>query len=333
MNSNIKVVFVYKTMSPFIADDLRILQKHFDVDIVQWAGYFNIKNSVKLIKKIIAADVCFTWFENYRAALVGLLGKLFGTKTVLIAAGGITLGYEWELLKHIVKYSNIPGILIFSKLAVKWSSKVLAVSVYKKKGVIKHTGRRDIEVVPNCFDYSKFEPGGEKENVVLTICYLNSLNIKVKRLDIFIKAACSFPETEFIILGKDTDGSAQSLREAAGANVRIISEFPQEALVEYMQRAKVYSQLSVIESFGAALAEAMLCGCVPVVTERGNLPEVAGDTGFGCKYGDLDSTVEAIKKALASEDGAKARERVKTSFPLEKREEGIVAAIKGLFEG
>ena len=98
-----------------------------------------------------------------------------------------------------------------------------------------------------------------------------------------------------------------------------------------MQRAKIYAQLSSVESFGAALAEAMLCECVPVVTNRCSLPGVVGDTGFYCEYGNVHSTVEAIKKALSSKNGTRARERIKTSFPLEKREKEIVGTIKNLF--
>jgi len=99
-----------------------------------------------------------------------------------------------------------------------------------------------------------------------------------------------------------------------------------------MQRAKVYAQLSLIESFGAALAEAMLCECVPVATSGGNLPELVGDTGFYCEYEDTHSTVEAIKKALNSGNGRLSRQRIKAFFPLEKREEEIVSTIKYLFE-
>ena len=98
-------------------------------------------------------------------------------------------------------------------------------------------------------------------------------------------------------------------------------------MLKYYQRAKVYVQVSAHEGFGCSLAEAMLCECVPVVTNKGAIPEVVGDTGFYVPYGDLKATAEAIKEALKSDRGKEARERIKRMFPVEKREEKLVSLI------
>ncbi len=74
----------------------------------------------------------------------------------------------------------------------------------------------------------------------------------------------------------------------------------------------------------------MACGCVPVVTDRGALPEVAGDTGFCVPYGDPKATAEAIEKALNSNKGKEARERIKNMFGIEKRSEKLIELIKEL---
>ena len=71
----------------------------------------------------------------------------------------------------------------------------------------------------------------------------------------------------------------------------------------------------------------MSCGCVPVVTRKYSLPEVVGDTGFYVPYNDPKATAEAIRKALKSNKGAKARERVKKYFSLEAREKGLIREI------
>ena len=91
--------------------------------------------------------------------------------------------------------------------------------------------------------------------------------------------------------------------------------------------AKVCVQISAVESFGCALAEAMLCECVPVVTNRGALPEVVCDTGFYVPYKDNKATAEAIKKAL-SYDGSGSRKRIVKLFSLNKRCEKVVDIIK-----
>ena len=74
----------------------------------------------------------------------------------------------------------------------------------------------------------------------------------------------------------------------------------------------------------------MLCECVPVATERGALPEVVGDTGFYAKYGDEKTTADAIKEALNSQKGEKAKERIKENFSCEAREEKLARLIEEL---
>ena len=76
------------------------------------------------------------------------------------------------------------------------------------------------------------------------------------------------------------------------------------------------------------MAEGMLCGCVPVVTDRGAIPEVVGDTGFYVPYGDPEATAEAIKEALNSNKGKQARERIKKMFPIERRERELISEIE-----
>jgi glycosyltransferase involved in cell wall biosynthesis len=74
----------------------------------------------------------------------------------------------------------------------------------------------------------------------------------------------------------------------------------------------------------------MLCECVPVVTRKGALPEVVGDSGFYVEYGNVEETTKAIGEALGSELRKKARSRIETNFPLKRREERIREIIDNL---
>ena len=73
----------------------------------------------------------------------------------------------------------------------------------------------------------------------------------------------------------------------------------------------------------------MLCECVPVGTKYCGIPTAIGDCGFYVPYGDPEATADAIKDALNSPEelGKKARKRIKNTFPLEKRERGLIQAI------
>ena len=69
-----------------------------------------------------------------------------------------------------------------------------------------------------------------------------------------------------------------------------------------------------------------------MVTIRGALPEVVGDIGYQVAYGDVSGTALAINQALAasSDEGLRARNRILTEFPLERRENALREAILSL---
>ena len=123
---------------------------------------------------------------------------------------------------------------------------------------------------------------------------------------------------------------AEQLRQGAPKNVSFSGFVPHEELLETYGKAKVYCQLSRYESFGVALVEAMSCECVPVVTECGALPEIVGDAGFSVPWEDVQSTSTAIRQALRTPDGKKARERARNMFSMEIRERGLVRIVDEL---
>lgn len=117
------------------------------------------------------------------------------------------------------------------------------------------------------------------------------------------------------------------MNEPLPGNVECTGYLDGQSLLEWYQRAKVYCQLSRYESFGVALAEAMSCCCVPVVTREGALPEVVGDTGFYVPYGDVKATASAIREALQSDKGRLARQRVIEKFSVVEREKKLLGLI------
>jgi glycosyltransferase involved in cell wall biosynthesis len=102
-------------------------------------------------------------------------------------------------------------------------------------------------------------------------------------------------------------------------------------LVEAYRRAKVVVQASYHEGFGCALAEAMSFGCVPVVTRRGALPEVVGDTGYYVEYGDVQALGSAIAKALEDWDKAfAASKRARALFTIDERRKRLFELVETL---
>ena len=89
----------------------------------------------------------------------------------------------------------------------------------------------------------------------------------------------SRPELRFALVGKWLDGAVDLLRQLGGDNVEYTGQVSDEELAAWYARSSVYVQASRHEAFGMSLAEAMLGGCIPVVSQAGALPEVVGDVG------------------------------------------------------
>jgi glycosyltransferase involved in cell wall biosynthesis len=328
MREKIKILFVHPYLSSFVKSDLEILQRHFDAKAIQWTKTRDIKNMSRIIWHILGTDLSFIWFAGGHAAHVVFFSKLFRKKSIVVVGG-----YE---------VANVPeigyGLMLSPKSArrVKYvlenADKVLAVSEFNKKEILKYTNSKDknIELVYNDVDCNKFEPKEKKEDLIITVGYVTDLVMKRKGFETFVKSAQYLQDVKFVLIGKDVDDSINYLKSVAPENVKFIGFVSDEGLLRWYQKAKVYCQLSIYESFGMALAEAMACECVPVVTNRGALPEVIGDTGFYVPYGDPKATAEAIKKALNSNKGKEARERIKTMFPLEKREKELKEMINNI---
>lgn len=316
---NIKIAFVYYSFSSFVKNDYEILSKYFDVNKVNYRSIWNIFN---IMIAVLKSDISFSWFAEGHAFLAVLFSKIFRKKSIVIAGGGDVaavpkINYGGMRRNKKSRY--------LTKFVLKHADMVLAVSDFTKNEILKYAKPKNLKVIYNGVDTKKFKPGGEKEDIVLTVGKINESVVKIKGIETFIKMAKYLPDVKFVIVGKQFDDSINHLKSIATSNVEFAGFIPNKELPKYYQKAKVYCQLSYYESFGMALAEAMACGCVPVVTSRGALPEVVGDAGFYVPYGDPKETAEAIKKALnSSEKLDEIARRIKRMFPMERREKELV---------
>ena len=323
------ILFVYTNLSSFVKNDLEILKRHFDVKEIQWTRTRDIKNMLRIIWHILRTDLSFIWFAGGHAARVVFFSKLFGKKSIVVVGG-----YE---------VANVPeidyGALLNPKSArkvkyvLKNTDRLIAISKFNKKEILKHVSPENVEFVYNGVDCNKFKPIGKKdEDLVITVGYVNDLIIKRKQFEIFVKSAKYLPNTKFVLIGKHLDDSLEHLKSLAPSNVEFTGFVSGEELLGWYQKAKVYCQLSIYESFGISLTEAMACECVPVVTNNAALPEVVGDTGFYVLCDDPKATAEVVENALSSDKGRAARKRIELNFPLGKREKELVSVINHVLE-
>ena len=322
MSKKIKILFVRPSKSSFIQRDLELLEEHFNVKVVDFIIHItNLSGTFRTLYQMLAgilwADVTFSWFAGLHAYCAVRLSRLFRKKSIVVVGG-----YE------VAKVPEIGyGALLHPRSArrVKYvldnANKILAVSEFNKKEILKYTDSKNIELVYNGVDHDKFKPKNEREDLVITAGNPTKNTCKLKGIDTFVKASLAFPEFRFVVIGNYDVDIHNCLKQIA-PSVEFTGALSQEEVASWFKKAKVYCQLSYRESFGMSLVEAMSCGCIPVISNRGALPEIVSNIGFIVDYGDVDGTIKAISNALNSSDKHEAvRERAKTFSIIERERE------------
>ena len=333
MERNIKVLFVRPLRSTFVEKDLELLKKYFDVRVVDFAfGRRNLKGIVatasSMLKGTLWSDLTFSWFADIHAYVAVRLSKIFRKRSIVIIGG-----YEVANVPEIGYGAMLcPTSLRRVRFVLREADKVLAVDESLRQDAIRNIGASgtNIQTVPTGYDYTKFRPQGEKEDLVMTVAGANDwMTVRLKGIDTFVKSARFLPDVKFLVIGLGRE-ALRRLQDIIPTNVGLIGRLSQDELVRYYQKAKVYCQLSMREGLPNALCEAMLCECVPVGTDVQGVRTAIGHIGFYVSCGDPNATAAAIRKALESDKGKAARERINSEFSVERREKELEEIISEL---
>lgn len=331
MSSKTKILLVHSGNESFVRLDLELLQKSFSVNefYAQKKLPYNVRGLWAAIQK---TDILFCWFASWNSFLALLLSKLFRKPSILVIGGydvanlpEADYGHQRGGLKKYVSCwaMNLAALLLpFSFYSQQEAEQNASISVKRMKVV--YIG------VPDPLGRLLETP---RARMALTVGKVEWPNLKRKGLESFVRAAGRLPDVQFVLVGAWADESIDYLRSIASSNVIFTGRVTDEELLGYYQQASIYVQASLHEGFGMSVAEAMLAGCIPVVTRAGSLPEVVGDCGFYSDSPEPLDIAEAIEKALESSGSirARARERILSNFPLEKRRKLLEEIIWSIF--
>ncbi|MFQ6060670.1 MAG: glycosyltransferase family 4 protein [Thermoplasmata archaeon] len=313
-------------MTSFVRKDMEILSSQFQVEEFFYSGRPK-KDLPRLIRRVISNDLTFSWFAWDNAAWTVRFSRLFGKKSIVVA-GGFDVASVPE-----IDYGNLlrSSSARRTRYALNRADLVLAVSESTYGEALEFCGRKDIKVVHHGFDSQKFFPGGQKERLVISVGDVSISNMLRKGLETFVEAARDLPDVPFALIGRVHEDMKGTLEKRKPDNLQILGRVSDSDLLSFMQRSRVYVQVSAHEGFGCSLAEAMLCECLPVVTRRGAIPEVVGDCGYYVPFRNPYATSQAIREALDDRNkGKRARERIAQRFPLERRRKRILELVHGL---
>ncbi len=323
----------------FMQRDEAILRSAFSTTTYIYPGS-RLKLVTDLLRMIIAgkADIVVCWFimPNY-ALVVASLAKLLWRRVVFIAGG---LDVDWV---QSLNYGAMASPRARQRFlpTLKRSDLILAFSDFSAVRIAHWASYRPAGLHTLYFevDSNYFQPPSDlsqKERLAVTVCYtINSDTAAQKGVDTFVQAAATLPDVQFVVVGK-MEATAVSLQAIASSNVQFVGRISDLELLALYQRAGAYVQLSAHEGFGVAVAEAMACGCIPVITDpasyQTSMPEVVGECGYQAAFGDVQALAVAVRLAVEAAPAQRqaARQRIVEWFAPGTRQQAMINWLRQL---
>ena len=339
-----KLLFIYPNLYTFIQTEIDLLSDDYDIISItqKWSNKILLPFNLLiqfffLIYNLPRVKVVLISFAGYSSFLPCLLGNLLNKKVLIVAHGTDCVSFPE------INYGNLrnPLLRFFTKISYQYASKILPVSeslVYTennyfssetlKFGYIHHLSNitTPFKVIPNAINSNFWN----KDNTVSRdkrsfITVLGKDQALIKGLDLIIEAANEFPDYKFYIAGIDPINNFKS-RD----NIFFKGRLSPDELKALYSKSQFYLQLSNSEGFGVSLCEAMLCKCIPIVSNVNLLPKIVGDSGFVLIKRDLKMLIDLISNALDCNISSlenKSRDRIKDNFTFENRKRLLLEEI------
>ena len=320
-----RVLLAYSNFPRFVRIDRDLLAERHEVEEYAQPGV--VPRPVQVVRKMRRADVLVVWFASWHAFLPLLVARLLRTPSLLIVGGFDTasmpeIGYGFQ-------QGGIRRRL--ARACMRLATRLMTNSEYSREELRRTAGFEATVVHHGVPDPFGSLPEGPRERLAVTVSNVARIALERKGLRRFVEAGAHLPDVELLLVGAWTDDAADELRALASPNVRLTGRLSDEDLDDVLRRASVYVQASRHEGFGMGVAEAMLAGCVPVVTDAGALPEVVGDAGVVVGP-EPEAIAGGVRQALelGPEARAAARERIVTRGPLQIRRAGLLGLVDAL---
>ena len=326
-----KLVFIVDEKSNFSLEDSALLSHDYGLmpiylNLIEkdFLKMFNIGIS-KIIPGILKSDISITWFVDYHTVFVVFFSKLFRKKSIVLVGG------------HEI--CNMPEInygyqrLFFRGFIARWvlrnATTIVVPSLSYSKKVLDLVNLPSY-VVPLCSKPDNYALREEKTKSVVMVAnqYLDRADyISLKGIATYDKVAKQLNEYPFYLIGR-TEPQIKELF----SNLIYLGDMKHDESMKSLAKSKVYCQLSYTESFGVSLLESLQSGCIPVVTDKDGMKELVLENGYKVPYGDVESTVAAVRNALHSnEDRTEIAKQYQNNYSKEQRRIDFRELIRSIY--
>jgi glycosyltransferase involved in cell wall biosynthesis len=232
---------------------------------------------------------------------------------------------KWLRMATVYSFKNCTKILPVADSLVKseYQYDPLISSKQGLKNLIPDL-KTPIQTIHNGFDTDFWIDFGKerKEMTFITVAkgISNPVRARIKGIDLIELIALRFPDAEFTLVG-DLD------YKPTAKNISITGPMDKDGLRELYNSHRYYLQLSTSEGFPNALAEAMLCGCVPIGSSVGDIPLIIDDSGFILDQKKPEKLEKIILEASTLDfeiKRSKSRSKILHDYPFSKRKNELL---------
>lgn len=341
------LLYLHNGWSSFVRKDLRLLSDDFEIRVIpfipgqKWMVPFILMGHFfKIFINLFSVRLIVCQFAGYHTFLPVILGKLFGKKVFIVSGGTDCVsfpsinygGLRKGLMRWFISFSykNCFKILPVHESLLKVDYSYTHTD-FTGQGILFHLPelKTPYQVIYNGYDPARWPLGPSvREISFLTVAAGLQMGFskQLKGIDLFLAAAKQFPQYPFTIVG----AKPEEFSELPG-NVSLIPIVPNEDLPAWYAKHRFYVQLSMSEGFPNALSEAMLCGCIPIVSSVGAMPDIVGNSGYILMNRDLGKLVSLIDSAIKKNDfealSVLARKQIAENYPESLRKEKLIKAL------
>lgn len=318
--------------SGFMAVDRACLEASFSVRRIVYPGRITAGYILECVRAAFRTRAVYVFFASEHSLVPCILFRLLGRRVVLVQGGydyanlpdhnyGLTArGRGW--LPRLV------GRLCTVSLAIsdqsRWEFLALVPSAAPR------TRLSHLALDPDQWTDPEVP---RDDNQVVTFGYIDEEAYSRKGIDRFVAAAALDRSRRYVLAGEISPDIAERIRSIAPPNLVVLGHQRHDQLRGLLWSSGVYAQLSWHETFGVAMAEAMLCGCVPVIGQSAALAEIAGvwavHAGDGHEPAHDTAAIGRAVDAGCAMDRAAIRSDVTRRFSPRQRGEALRAALSG----
>ena len=327
-----KVLYFYPHPFTFVIRDEELLKENYQVTSFnfnirkKWLIPFQfIRQLIFLFIRIMQKPVLICHFAGYNSFLPALFGKIFRMPCFIIVAGNDGSKFpDFNYGNYTRKWLSF-----FTGKSLQWATRILPVHeslVYQDYHYFEggkpaqgyayffpKAKKTPFTTIYYGYDSDFFKPGPDVQRIRNSFITVGNFSdkyaIKRKGCDIILEFAGLRPDLKFTIVGWD-----QHNKTEVPENVNLLPFMGLKDVSGVLSKHEFYFQLSIMEGFPNALAEAMLCGCIPFMI---------GNTGYLLPKRDVNELNILVNNALCDPRRdmlpSLARDRIRNNFTCNYR--------------